>query len=256
MKKGRVQKERIAMQELNKLDTLREIIDRGQYIVALCGSGMMEECGIYPLKEQERAYRIEERYGRSPEYLYTDAFFNTRTEMFYDFYKHEILADLEPSASTYALAAMERAGKLKCIISSNIYELSERSGCKNVINLYGSIYHNHCQRCGKTYSVDYIRQAKKVPYCEVCGGVIRPDVSFFGEMLDSEKLSRTLEEIEKSDVLLLLGTSLSSEVFHNYIKCFEGSKIVLIHNEETLLDEKADLLIYDEPKNILPKLGY
>ena len=45
------------MQELNKLDTLREIIDRGQYIVALCGSGMMEECGIYPLKEQERAYR-------------------------------------------------------------------------------------------------------------------------------------------------------------------------------------------------------
>ena len=76
----------------------------GQYIVALCGSGMMEECGIYPLKEQERAYRIEERYGRSPEYLYTDAFFNTRTEMFYDFYKHEILADLEPSASTYALS--------------------------------------------------------------------------------------------------------------------------------------------------------
>ena len=72
--------------------------------------------------------------------------------------------------------------------------------------------------------------------------MIRPDVSFFGEMLDSEKLSRTLEEIEKSDVLLLLGTSLSSDVFRNYIKCFEGSKIVLIHNKEKLMDEKADLL--------------
>ena len=58
---------------------------------------------------------------------------------------------------------------------------------KIVINLHGSIYHNHCQRCGKTYSVDYIRQAKKVPYCEVCGGVIRPGcVVFLGEMLDSE----------------------------------------------------------------------
>ena len=137
---------------------------------------------------------------------------------------------------------------------SNIYELSEAGGCHNIINLHGSIYQNHCQKCGKKYSVDYIRQARKVPYCEACGGVIRPDVSFFGEMLDSEKLSRTLEEIEKSDVLLLLGTSLSSDVFRNYIKCFEGSKIVLIHNKEKLMDEKADLLIYDEPKNVLPKL--
>lgn len=244
------------MQELSKLETLREMIDKGQYIVALCGAGMLEECGIKPLKDQDRAYSIEEKYGRSPEYLYTDAFFNTRTEMFYEFYKKEILVDAKPTASTYALAAMERAGKLQCIISSNIYELSERSGCSHVINLHGSIYRNHCQKCGKKYSVDYIRQAKKVPYCEECGGVIRPDVSFFGEMLDSEKLSRTLEEIEKSDVLLLLGTSLSSEVFHNYIKCFEGSKIILIHNEKTLLDEKADLLIYDDPKNILPELGY
>ena len=55
------------MQELNKLETLRDIIDKGEYIVALCGSGMMEECGIHPLKDQDRAYRIEERYGRSPE---------------------------------------------------------------------------------------------------------------------------------------------------------------------------------------------
>lgn len=53
------------MQELNKLETLRDIIDKGEYIVALCGSGMMEECGIHPLKDQDRAYRIEERYGRS-----------------------------------------------------------------------------------------------------------------------------------------------------------------------------------------------
>ena len=95
------------MQELNKLETLRDIIDKGEYIVALCGSGMMEECGIHPLKDQDRAYRIEERYGRSPEYLYTDAFFNTRTETFYDFYRNELLVDLEPTASTYTLAAME-----------------------------------------------------------------------------------------------------------------------------------------------------
>ena len=218
---------------------------------------MMEEGGFIGIKKQDKAYDIENRYGYGVEEMYSSAFYNTRPEQFFEFYKKEMLYNApRDTASGPALAAMERAGKLKCIISSNIYELSERSGCHNVINLHGSIYQNHCQKCGKKYSIDYIRQARKVPYCEACGGVIRPDVSFFGEMLDSEKLSRTLEEIEKSDVLLLLGTSLSSDVFRNYIKCFEGSKIVLIHNKEKLMDEKADLLIYDEPKNVLPKLGF
>ena len=119
------------MQELNKLETLRDIIDKGEYIVALCGSGMMEECGIHPLKDQDRAYRIEERYGRSPEYLYTDAFFNTRTETFYDFYRNELLVDLEPTASTYTLAAMERAAALIDTEAVSFYDkyaavLSER----------------------------------------------------------------------------------------------------------------------------------
>ena len=70
------------MQELNKLETLRDIIDKGEYIVALCGSGMMEECGIHPLKDQDRAYRIEERYRATPEDLNTEAFFKTRTDTF------------------------------------------------------------------------------------------------------------------------------------------------------------------------------
>ncbi|OUP03281.1 NAD-dependent deacetylase [Drancourtella sp. An210] len=244
------------MQEKSKLDVLKEIVDQGQYVVVLCGSGMLEECGFHSLKDQNAAYEIEEKYGRSPEYLYTDAFFNTRTEMFFEFYKNEILVELEPTESVKTLAAMEKAGKLKCIITSNIYELSERGGCRNVIDLHGSIYRNKCMRCHKEYSLEYIKNAPKIPYCEDCHGVVRPGVSFFGEMLDSDKLSRTLEEIEKCDVLLLLGTSLSSEVFHNYVRCFEGSRIVVIHTKPTLMDDKADLVIYDEPRNILPELGY
>lgn len=244
------------MKEMDKLEVLKKIIEEGKYVVVLCGSGMLEECGFHSLKDQDTAYEIEEKYGRSPEYLYTDAFFNTRTDTFFEFYKNELLVDLEPTESVKTLAAMERAGKVKCIITSNIYELSERGGCKNVIDLHGSIYKNKCMKCHREYPVEYVKNAEKVPYCESCHGVIRPGVSFFGEMLDSEKLSRTLEEIERSDVLLLLGTALNSDVFRNYIRCFEGSKMVVIHTEPTLMDEKADLVIYDMPKNILPKLGY
>ena len=64
------------MQELNKLETLRDIIDKGEYIVALCGSGMMEECGIHPLKDQDRATGSRRGMDAPRSHLYTDAFFN------------------------------------------------------------------------------------------------------------------------------------------------------------------------------------
>ena len=54
-----------------------------------------------------------------------------------------------PQIPDGVLAAMEQAGKLQCVISSNIYELSQRAGCKNVMDLHGSIYHNYCLRCGR-----------------------------------------------------------------------------------------------------------
>ncbi len=83
------------MKENDKLSVLKHVIDRGKYVVALCGSGMLRECGGHSLKEQNTAYEIEEKYGRSPEYLYTDVYFNTRTEAFFDFYKNEILIHLD-----------------------------------------------------------------------------------------------------------------------------------------------------------------
>ena len=102
--------------------------------------------------------------------------------------------------------------------------------------------------------MEYIRDSEKIPRCENCGRVIRPGVTLYGEMLDSLVMSEATRQVEQAEVLMLMGTSMESEVFS--IKCFEGSKIVLIHNEETLMDEKADLVIIDEPKNVLPRLGF
>lgn len=69
-------------------------------------------------------------------------------------------------------------------------------------------------------------------------------------------MTKTTEEIEKADVLLLLGTTLTSEVFVNYIKYFEGSNLVIIHDHEHYTDTKADLVIIEEPRKVLPLLGY
>lgn len=240
-----------------KVLELKRILDGSSYTVAICGSGMMEEGGFRGVKKSDRAYDIEEKYGASPEDLYSSVYYNTRPDKFFDFYKNEMLNHCpNPTESGPALAAMEKAGKLQAIITSNIYEHAQRAGCKNVINLHGSIYENRCPRCGKKYPLEYIKNSKKVPICEVCDVPVRPMVSLFGEMVDSQLMTKTALEVEKADVLLLLGTTLKSEVFTNYIRYFGGRSLVIIHQKEHYLDYKADLVIIDQPKNILPQLGY
>ncbi|MDO5425028.1 MAG: Sir2 family NAD-dependent protein deacetylase [Eubacteriales bacterium] len=239
-----------------KIALLRKILKESDYTVALCGSGMLEEAGFIPVRNPERAYEIETKYGAGPEEIFTSVYYNTRTEKFFNFYKNEMLADLKPGESGRVLSLMEQAGDLDCIVTGNIYELSQRAGCKKVINLHGSIYENACPRCGRKYSVDYIKNSRRVPVCEKCSVAIRPGVNLFGEMIDSRLMEQTTREIEKAQVLLLLGTAINSDAFYNYIKYFNGKYLVIIHKEEHLMDDRADLLIYEEPKNVLPKLGY
>lgn len=139
---------------------LKRALDESKYTVAICGSGILDECGHPTIKTPSRAYDLEQKYGVSPEYIFTDTYFNNRTALFYKFYKNEMLLDLEPPHTAYTLSAMERAGKLHCLITANIYEMAQRAGCQNVINIHGSIYHNICPRCKREYSVDYIKNSK------------------------------------------------------------------------------------------------
>lgn len=157
-----------------KIDLLKRMVEESTYTVALCGSGMMEEGGFRSLKNQERAYSIEERYGRSPEELFTGAYYSTRPEEFFRFYKEEILKNIpRKTESVDAMAAMERAGKLHGVITANAYAVASHA-LKNVVELHGNIYENRCSRCGRSYPMEYVRDAAGVPLCVQCQSVIRP----------------------------------------------------------------------------------
>ena len=241
----------------SKISQLKKMLDQSKYVVALCGSGMMEEGDSLGIKKQERAYEIEETYGYSADELFTSAFYNTRPELFFKFYRQEILLGKpKDTESGHVWAAMEKAGKLQCVITSNVYEMSQRAGCKNVINLHGSIYDNKCPRCGRKYPVEYILNAKRVPICETCNIPVRPQISLFGEMIDSQRMTKATVEIDRADVLLLLGTNVDSEVFGQYIKYFKGNWMIIIHQRPHFKDRVADLVIIDQPRNVLPELGY
>lgn len=181
----------------------------------------------------------------------------TRPDSFFEFYRAEVLEkDWKPSESCYALKKLEDAGKIQCILSDNIFDLEKRAGCSNVLSLRGSIYQNRCPKCGQEYPMEYIRDSKKTPRCRNCNNVVRPGVTLYGEQLDSHLTSLAATEVEKAEVLLLLGTKLSSDVYSNYVKFFEGEQIVVIHEKEHYTDCKADMVIYDQPGKVLSNLGY
>ena len=239
------------------LERMKTMVEESRYTVALCGSGMMEEVGLKGLKREDRAYEIEEKYGASPEELFNIACYSRHPERFFQFYREEILKqEMQISPAVYELAAMERAGKLQCLETINLHDAPIKAVVKHAICLHGSVYHNRCPRCGRQYGVDYMIYSVPVPLCQDCHAVIRPGVSLFGEMVDSHSMSRTAQEISRADLLLLLGTSLRSDVYSQYIRYFKGSGLIMIHRLPRPLDEKADLVVYDMPQNVLPGLGY
>lgn len=125
----------------SKLSYLKSFLDESSYTVALCGSGMMEEGGFIGVKKQERDYEIETAYGYSADEIFSSAFYNTRPELFFEFYKKEMLEHApRATQSSPAMASLEHLGKLNCVVCSNIYDQARLAGCKNVINLHGSIY--------------------------------------------------------------------------------------------------------------------
>ena len=104
--------------------------------------------------------------------------------------------------------------------------------------------------------MEYMRDSEIIPRCESCGTVIRPGVKLFGEMMNSTIMSEASSQVEQADVLLLLGTSVASEVYSKYLNHFEGRYLILIHKERQFLDERADLLILEEPRKVLEKLKF
>lgn len=237
------------------LDLVTNYIRESKHLVCLVGNKLQEECGVPRLRVQEVAYEVESKYGYSPEEILSSVFFVTRPEMFYKYYRDVILSNQgEPSDSYYALAELERKGKVKAIITRNIFGLPTRAGCKNVIELHGSVYRNQCIHCKKDYSIEDLKKSTKVPTCDVCKSIIRPSIRLYGDMVDNGVMTRSVDAIEQADVLLALELDLNSSGYEQTFNDFTGGKIILLKSQPHFLDEKADLVLYGQVKELLPEI--
>lgn len=241
------------MKEKNILQVLRE----SRYTVVLSGVELMKESGYPLLRDGNESYEIEEKYGYSFEEIFSSSFYSARKERFFRFYKEVILkaAEIPPGQGFYDLKQLQDYGLIHSIITRRIAGLEDRAGCRNVINLKGTIFHNTCPNCGREYPMEYIRDAKGVPLCEQCLVAIRPDVCLFGEMIDNGLMTRAAKEIEKADVVLVLGSSLHSPLCSQMLQYYSGTNLILVTESEHYSDQQADIIVYGRSDDFLRRLN-
>lgn len=238
------------------IQIVQNLIKECNNIVVLSGLKLVLEAGLYGVRQEERAYDIEAKFGFSPEEIATTEFLNRRVDLFYRYYKEEIL-DLDkmvPTPSHYAIAKLEQQGKLLTVVTRTIYGLFQSAGVHNIIELHGNANENTCPKCGRHFPADYIANSKGVPVCENCKVVLRPGFALFGEAIDNGKISMVADQVSKADMVIVAGTTLDSYLARYALQYYQGDKLVLIHDIESLEDKRANYVIYGSCKDILPQI--
>lgn len=232
---------------------LSRIIRDANSIVAICGADMVSASGYTDLESDDVFYDIEMKYGASTPELYSSRCYNTRPEQFFEFYRNEVICEKEPSAGYYALAELERRGKIRSIITKDVHGIPQKAGCHKVLEHLGNIYHNECPKCKKQYSIEYVKKADKVPRCEQCNSVVRPKIVLPGEMVPNNVMTEVVNAISQADVVLLLGVTDPFYEVEKMIQYYNGDKLVYIRETMMEPDDRVNIFINDKVCNVLPE---
>lgn len=229
---------------------LQDILKKSSSVVFFGGAGVSTESGIPDFRSEKGLYKARQEYGYPPEEILSRTFFDRHTEIFFDYYKKNLIyLDAQPNKAHRALAMLEKNGLLKAVITQNIDGLHQKAGSRKVYELHGSVLRNYCMDCGKFYDTDYIMDEANcrggIPRCRECGGIVKPDVVLYEESLDTSCLTGAVEEIERAETLIIGGTSLAVYPAAGLISYFRGNNLVLINKEPTPYDSRADLVIND-----------
>lgn len=184
------------------MDEIADEITKADHLTALTGAGISTGAGIPDFRGDKGIYRTG-KY--EPDKILDINYFVKDPAPFYDF-ATDFLAMLKNAKPTYAhlfLADLERRGKIDAVITQNIDGLHQRAGSKRVIELHGSFEKGYCMKCGKEIK----ELEKKIPEACECGGIIKPDIVFFGEPVKG--FYEAKKAVEEADLLLVLGSSLA-----------------------------------------------
>ena len=229
---------------------LQQWLDESENIVFFGGAGVSTESGVPDFRSVDGLYH--QKYREPPETILSHTYFMQKPEGFFRFYRDKMLPlGAQPNDAHKKLAELERAGKLRAVITQNIDGLHQLAGSQNVIELHGSENRYYCLSCGRRYDMSCVTGTTGVPRCS-CGGMIRPDVVLYGEMLNEDDLRRAIGLSMDCGLMVVAGTSLVVYPVAGLVNYLgRKAKLVIINRDETPYDGRADLLFREDLAQVL-----
>ena len=224
--------------------TLAQWIAEAHDIVFFGGAGVSTESGIPDFRGAKGFYHQEREIPL--ERVLSIDFFSACPGAYYAWFAEETAREgVAPNAAHRFLAGLERAGKLKAVVTQNIDGLHQAAGSKRVLELHGNWTRLECTGCGARSTIDDFDEARagRVPHCPSCSAVVRPDIVFYGEALDPATLEAAVLAIAGADMLIVGGTSLAVYPAAGLIDYYQGGRLVLMNATPTPYDGHADLII-------------
>ena len=228
---------------------LFEALEKARRPVFFTGAGVSTLCGIPDFRGPNGTYRDPdaarmfeiELFDRDPSFFYEKA-----DSLVYGG------SDVRPGPVHEALVALQRAGKCAGVITQNIDGLHERAGSSPVFAVHGSAAIHHCRSCGAARTFDEIAAMRggvpgAVPRCPECGGVFKPDITFFGEALPEEAFSGAVDLAGRCDLMVVLGSSLVVHPAASIpaLAARRGAPLAIVNRGSTPLDDRAFFLADD-----------
>lgn len=224
------------------IGALLQMLREAEHAVALTGAGVSTLSGIRDFRGKNGLYN-----DMDADRLFDMDYFQSDPSFYYSAAGRFVYAfhEKEPSVVHTVLGDLEKQGLLKAVITQNIDMLHRKGGSENVIQIHGSPETHYCLRCAGIRmpygeAADIVRGGG-MPKCPKCGRVLKPAITFFGEMLPIQAMREATEQAQNADLMLVLGTSLTVQPAASLPDhtLRRGGKIVIVNNMPTPLDRYA-----------------
>lgn len=238
------------------VERLAQMLQEAQYAIALTGAGVSTDSGIPDFRSPSTGLWAQ----YNPMEVASIDGFRSNPARFYEFWRQRFakLADAQPNITHRVLAELEARGYVHCIITQNIDDLHRKAGSKRVLEVHGNYTRGLCIGCKKTYTIREIFERverHRVPLCDKCKNLLKPDVVLFGELLTPD-FDQARDEADRCDCMIVLGTSLEVYPIAWLVPQakLKGAAIAIINRDETPFDRIADLVIHSELQPVMTEL--
>jgi NAD-dependent deacetylase len=235
-----------------------DLIIKSSKILVFTGAGLSTESGIPDFRSPGGVW---DKYDPS-DFLFQKIISDERArekywQMSTEFY--EPMKNATPSLGHFAIKELEDLGKVVAVVTQNIDRLHHRAGNSpdKIIELHGTAFSVSCLSCGEKYDRDEIqdrlRSGVKIPYCDACSGILKPDTVSFGQSMPEKAVAEAFRCAERCDLCLVLGSSLvvypAAHVPSHALD--HGAKLIIVNRDPTPLDSRAHFAIHDSIGKVL-----